>query len=114
MSQNGLKLAEQKSEAVLISSRKRVETVIIRVGTTAIRTKPAIKYRGVMIDHRLSYKHHLDYVSRKAAKATTSISRIMTNTNGPKQRSRRLIAGVVSSIMLYGCSIWAHAMNVAS
>ncbi|XP_070067099.1 uncharacterized protein [Drosophila virilis] len=114
LSQNGLTLAEQKSEAVLISSRKIVETTSLRVGSAIIKSKPAIKYLGVMIDHRLSYKQHLEYISHKAASVTTAISRILANTKGPRQRSRRLIAGVVTSTILYGSNIYAPAMEVAS
>ncbi|XP_070067110.1 uncharacterized protein [Drosophila virilis] len=114
LSQNGLTLAEQNSEAVLISSRKIVETTSLRVGSAIIKSKPAIKYLGVMIDHRLSYKQHLEYISHKAASVTTAISRILANTKGPRQRSRRLIAGVVTSTILYGSNIYAPAMEVAS
>ncbi|KAL7725925.1 hypothetical protein ACLKA6_000691 [Drosophila palustris] len=114
LSQNGLALAEHKSEAVLMSSRKLVEKAVVRVGYTHIESKPAIKYLGVMLDHRLSFKHHLEYVSARASTVTTALSRMMANTRGPKERSRKLIAGVVTSTILYASAIWAPAMEVAS
>ncbi|KAH8299223.1 hypothetical protein KR059_002074, partial [Drosophila kikkawai] len=114
LSDNGLSLAEHKTEAVLISSRKAVEKVNFRVGSTTIESCPAVKYLGVQIDHRLNYKSHLEYVAAKASKATGAISRMMANTRGPKQHSRRLIATVVTSTILYAAPIWAEAMSTAS
>ncbi|XP_070144861.1 uncharacterized protein [Drosophila kikkawai] len=114
LADNGLSLAEHKTEAVLISSRKIVEKVSFRVGSTTIESTPVIKYLGVMIDHRLNFKTHLEYAAAKASKATAAISRMMANNRGPKQHSRRLIATVVTSTILYAAPIWADAMKTVS
>ncbi|KAH8361318.1 hypothetical protein KR084_003797 [Drosophila pseudotakahashii] len=111
---NGLALAEHKTEAVLISSRKIVEKATIRVGSTSIVTSDSIKYLGVLIDHRLSFKSHPAYAAAKASRSTASISRMMTNTRGPKQHTRRIIATVATSTILYAASIWAEAMKSAT
>uniref|UniRef100_A0A0R3P360 Uncharacterized protein n=1 Tax=Drosophila pseudoobscura pseudoobscura TaxID=46245 RepID=A0A0R3P360_DROPS len=39
---------------------------------------------------------------------------MMANTGGPRQRSMQLIAGVVTSIILYGSAVWAPAMMVST
>jgi len=54
----GLELASHKTEAVLISSRKAVESAHIQVGGTTIPSQRAIRYLGVMLDTRLSYRKH--------------------------------------------------------
>ncbi|KAH8267600.1 hypothetical protein KR026_011887, partial [Drosophila bipectinata] len=56
----GLSLAPQKTEAVLVSSRKVLETTTIQVGGMAITSQRTIKYLGVMIDARLSFREHLE------------------------------------------------------
>jgi len=111
---NGLAVAEHKTEAVLISSTKIVEKATIRVGSTPIERSASIKYLGVLIDHGLSFKTHLSYAAAKASRSTAAISRIMANTRGPKQHSRRIIATVVTSTILYAAPIWAEAMKTAS
>jgi len=52
----GLALAAHKTEAVLISSRQKVETAIIKIGEATIKSRSSLKYLCVMIDHRLSFK----------------------------------------------------------
>ena len=108
----GLHLAEHKTEAVLISSRKLRENIKIRIGDQEITSQPVIRYLGVMIDDRLSFKQHIEYSSAKAAKVNGMISRLMPNLRGPGEIRRRLLAGVVGSVMLYGAPIWAEAVLI--
>ncbi|KAH8256519.1 hypothetical protein KR032_001948, partial [Drosophila birchii] len=69
-----------KAEAVLISSRKVVET--------ASSGRSAIKYLGVFIDMRRSFKEHHEYVHKKASGTAGTLSRMLLNTRGPKQATR--------------------------
>lgn len=80
--EKSLTLAAHKTEAVLISSRKKVETVRIRLGDTIIESKPYVKYLGVLIDHRLCFRDHLESANKKAAMATAALSRLMANIGG--------------------------------
>ncbi|CAH2084175.1 unnamed protein product [Euphydryas editha] len=68
MKSANLKLAEHKTEAVLITSRKKLENIVLKVGNHEITTQPFLRYLGVMIDARLNFKpqaeHCLYYISR--------------------------------------------------
>lgn len=57
-----------------------------------IKYKPAIKYFGVMIDSRWSFREHLDYVLEKLGRVTRALDRLMPNMRGPGERKRRLYA----------------------
>lgn len=57
----GLELAGNKTEAVLISGRKKKETITLTVRNDTIISKSSIHYLGVLLDKRLSFKKHIVY-----------------------------------------------------
>ena len=52
----GLKLADHKTEAVLFTSQKKVETITLDVGQCTITSQPNITYLRVILDTRLNFK----------------------------------------------------------
>ncbi|XP_011150757.2 uncharacterized protein LOC105189989 [Harpegnathos saltator] len=44
---------------------------------------------------------------------SANLSKIMPNIGGPNMKARRLHAGIVSSVALYGAPIWAEALAVS-
>ncbi len=110
----GLELAEHKTEAVLISSRKKRDTVSFKVGNHVIKSKESIKYLGVMLDDRLSFKSHINYTCGKASRVYSALSNMLPNIGGPRSSRRLLLSRVVSSVLLYGAPIWSEALGVKS
>lgn len=86
-----LKLAEHKSEAVLVTSREKVKSITLSVREHDITSQPFIRYLGVMIDTELNFKPHMVYTSRKAAAVGIILSRLMPNIGGPKQKRSALL-----------------------
>lgn len=108
----GLKLADQKTEAVLFSSRKKLEAVTLDVGEGSITSQPAIRYLGVMLDSRVSFKQHVEKTTVKARRVATALGRLMPNIGGPRQGRRKLLASVVTSILTYGIAIWGDVLKI--
>lgn len=79
-----LDLAVHKTEAVLVSKKRKREFLKIQVGESEIRSKESIKYLGVMIDHRLNFKEHMEYTAKKAAGVANALSALMPNIGGPR------------------------------
>ena len=109
-----LSLAEHKTEALLVSSPKKIETITIRVGDHDIQSVPNIRYLGVVLDARRNFKEHIASVSRKASAVQGLLSQIIPSIRGLRQPRSRLLATVVSSVLLYEAPVWAKSLEKTS
>ena len=94
-------LAHHKTEVVMISNRKSAQSVSVQAGSATIESRRELKYLGVILDDRLSFTSHVDYVCKKASGAIAALTRIMANAD-----NRRLLASVSTSIVRYGFPAW--------
>lgn len=115
MRENGLELAPQKTEMVILKGRRRKNRELIRLsmGETIIETKRMVKYLGVHLDDNLSFGKHIERVCAKAERLVGALNRLLPNVKGPKEEKRRVYAGVVESIMLYAAPIWQGGVGIA-
>lgn len=104
----GLTIADNKTEAVLFYKRKPRAMPYIRVGDSQIRTRPSIKYLGVMIDAKWSFRDHFTYVCEKLRRVSGALGRLMPNLRGPGERKRRLYANTLTSVAMYAAPVWGR------
>jgi len=105
--ENGLQLAPQKSEAVVLTNKHRYDKPRLYVERYEIPVKPAIRYLGVELDTRLSFTTHVATACRKAIESARAIGRLMPNVGGPLTSKRALLGTVVHSKLLYASPNWA-------
>ncbi|CAI6342698.1 unnamed protein product [Macrosiphum euphorbiae] len=109
MRENGLTIAPQKSEAVVLTRKYKFDDPQLYVEGHAIPVKPVIRYLGVELDTRLSFTAHIATASRKASDSAKAIGRLMPNVGGPTQAKRALLGSVTNSKLLYASPTWAKA-----
>jgi Reverse transcriptase (RNA-dependent DNA polymerase)/Endonuclease-reverse transcriptase len=113
MSQHYLKLAPEKTEAILLIGRKKCRSLDIHLDGHKIEPQKEVRYLGVILDQGLTGSAHVRQATDKASKAVAGLSRLMPNLGGPGEGRRRLLATVADSITLYGAPIWEKAMKSA-
>jgi hypothetical protein len=113
MSQHHLKLAPEKTEAILLIGRKKCRSLNIHLDGHKIEPQKEARYLGIILDQGLTGSAHVRHATGKAAKAVAGLSRLMPNLGGPGEGKRRLLATVADSIALYGAPVWEEAMKSA-
>lgn len=86
----GFRVAESKTEAVLLCKRLSRVMPAVRVGHARVDVTTSMRYLGVIIDNKWSFRPHLKYVENKVAGVTRALSGLMPNLRGPGERKRRL------------------------
>lgn len=69
-----------------------------------------MKYLGIHLDTKLNFTTHAMHVTTKADEVASNLARVLLNISETKHRKRRLLSGVVHSILLYGAPVWAGRM----
>lgn len=109
--EQGLKLAPAKTEALLISRRKKVVSVRLELGGRSFVSTRGLKYLGVTLDDRLSFTQHVSAAVDGVEEAVCRFCRALPNLRGPKPQMRRLISVIIRSRILYGAPVWASALR---
>ena len=95
MKAHGLQLAQEKSEAVLVTKRRKFEHPKLELDGYTIQFQDSIWYLGIWIDKHWNFKDHIRRTLAKAGNVGTALQQLMPNVGGPKQGSRALLATVV-------------------
>jgi len=111
LSNNGLQLAVEKSEAIILTNTRVHNDFTMMLGGARINGAKCIKYLGIYLDAKLNFNEHANHTVTKAGKVANNLARILPNISAAKPKKRRLLANVVHSIILYGSPIWAPKMS---
>lgn len=112
MRENQLKLAPQKTEAIIFKGKRRRDGVSFNIGGMQVIPQKSVKYLGIWLDEKLSFKVHLEQTKKKVEAKVAALARIMPNIGGPSLAKRKVLAGVAKSIIMYGAPIWGQVVNV--
>jgi len=111
----GLEVAPQKTEAIYFHNGLRgvPQQDSIEVSGVPVPIGAHIKYLGLVLDSKWTFRTHFDKMVPRVAKAADSLARLLPNLGGPNGRVRRLYAEVVNSIVLYAAPVWAAEVSAS-
>lgn len=111
MCNHSLKLAPEKSEAVLLIGRKKCGPIRILLDGETIELKNNVRYLGVELDRKLSFTKHVELIRTKANARTTALMRIMPRHGGPGWWKRKILHSIFESTVLYAAPVWCSVLR---
>ena len=84
MDRRGLKIAPEKTEALLVAVRRSFQYPRIVLGEHEVVWKTSFKYLRVQLDRRLGFGEHLKIATAEAIQCGANLARLMPNIGGPR------------------------------
>nr|XP_026497699.1 uncharacterized protein LOC113401845 [Vanessa tameamea] len=109
----GLRVSITKTEALLFLGPRKgpPRGASITVQVTVIKVQAQMKYLGLILDGRWSFGQYFVQLGPRLINAAAALGRLLPNVVGPGSLCRRLYAGVVRSMALYGAPIWVDDLT---
>ena len=104
---NKLSLNLKKTTYLTITNRKISHTFNIKIGNYTLTESSEVKYLGVVMDNRLSWKPHLQYVRNKVASGCWALSKIRQFLD--KAAMSTIYYGLIYQHLQYCISCWGGA-----
>lgn len=98
--------APYETEAIIFKERRRREGNSFCIEYVQITLQKQVKYLGIWLDEKPSFKHYIKQTKMKAEAAVAAITRVMPNIGRLLYAKRKVLAGVIKSIVMNGASIW--------
>ena len=106
----GVRLSALKSLAIIFTKKMNLSLdKPLKVDGAVIPVVQEVRYLGLILDTKLSWRKHAEFTSSKAMKGLHSVSSSCRKTWGlPPAYMRWIYLQVSSPSLLFGCVVWHH------
>ena len=112
---NGLKFNAGKCKVMLFSRRREPKNPKIYINNEEVQYVSEYKYLGLTIHHKMSWKSHIENITKKATNTYMQCRRMLGNTWGISPKiSRWTYTALIRPILAYGCLIWIKVIKTDS
>ncbi|XP_025161868.1 uncharacterized protein LOC112590205 [Harpegnathos saltator] len=73
----------------------------------------SMRYLGLILDGTWCFREHFNRLVPRLRVISARLGRLMPNVGGPDGKARRLHAGILNSVALYGAPVWAKTLAVS-
>lgn len=106
-----IKLNQSKTEAIFFTRRRAARYLpkdTLNLNSTSIEWSKCIKYLGVLLDQKITFKQHVDNAKVRAQKYTRILYSLINRRSRLNIRNKMLIfKSIFRPIMLYGAPAWS-------
>ena len=109
----GLTFAPSKTVAVLFTRKRKFDMPpALAMSGVNIQFSETVKYLGVTLDSKLSWKAHIDAKIRAAKGHLLKVNNSLGRLWGLSPKLTRWVyTGIVRPAFTYGCLVWGHACD---
>ena len=105
----GMKFNTDKCNQITISNKRKIIETQYYLGNEILSKTEMIKYLGVLIDNKLTFRQH---IQEKTKKATTVLNMLRRNLYfAPKSVKTKAFQACVQLILEFGSACWAPTSN---
>jgi len=114
--ENKVRFNDQKSKVVLMTRRKRKERKDLEVylNNKQLRQVKTVKYLGIIIDDKLTFREHITHVTEKCRKIIFSLSKSAKLNWGISHKALKTLYTGGIPPLLYGAPVWAKTLEKTS
>jgi ribonuclease HI len=106
---------DRKKANFMVLTHQKLTIRLFLFGDISLPPSTQVKYLGILLNPKLSFKAHLDKVKKSGETTLNQLIRISRCSYGIGiQQSRNLIISVLRSRILFGSIVWATTRNEAS
>ena len=107
---NKLSLNREKTKAMIFQTRfKRVNEINITIDRTPIEFVDEFKYLGITLDKHLTWKSHINQVSKKVAKTNGILSKLKNTL--PTDILKTIYNSLILPYLSYGIMVWGNCSD---
>ena len=107
MCSNRLTLNISKSKSMIITKKRNILPMSIKINNTELEQCNSYKYLGVIFDKDLNWKPHVDYICGKVSRSIGGLASLRHRTS--ISVLREVYHALVNSYVQYGILIWGNA-----
>ena len=110
-----IKINAQKTEAIVFTKTYRTLETPIKIRNRTIPYSPSVKYLGLTLDSKLTFKSHITKTVNKAYGALSILYPLFKSYTLSKRIKVILYMSIIRSMLLYSCEAWcilAHCHKI--
>jgi hypothetical protein len=114
---NKVRFNDKKSKVMLMSRRKRKERqdLDVYLNNKHLRQVKTMKYLGIIIDNKLTFREHIAHVTEKCRKIIFALAKSAKLNWGLGYKAlKTLYTGGIQQLLLYGAPVWAEILEKTS
>lgn len=110
-----IKLNESKTEAIFFTNRRKSRYLPERdlnINSNSIIWSDCIKYLGLLLDKKITFKQHIKYANERAQKYIKILYSLINRRSKLNIKNKELIfKSIFRPIMLYGAPVWSSCAS---